>query len=290
MKYRRLCTWLAMAFLLPGCWIQEAPEETTRALSLVADHLTAEDSAIINQFSFDHRVKVAIRILSPEEIIATIKAKRYNADMDLILTDNQELRDQLYTLGAFRTIRDQQLFSKINRQFNNKHHYWLTLSHDPLVVAAPLDTAGNCSTIDFRSWHRIDSLSPVVKVRPPFGDYAALLANSRQLTWLRIDAPSKRPSDERIYRLSDLVTLENTIDSTYNKRMNACRNYIVDNQRYITRAYTVSLYVHGRNRAIAEKFIRIYAAKAYSVASGRNQLPANTGIQASWYIRSLGIH
>ena len=279
------------ALFLTGCWVQEAPVEKKKALFIVADYLTKEDSAVINRFSSDRHIAVTITILSAEEIVRRVQAKRYNAEMDILLTENESLRQQLYDLGAFRPVGNQELFSKLDRQFNNKHHYWLPVSHDPLIVTSPKDTSDNCPEIDFTAWHRLDSLLPVIRIKQHMADYTALLQNSHHLGWL--SAANKKATTsatgERIYPLSEFVALENAQDSTYNKRQHACRSFLVDNKRFITRTNTVSIYAHGRNHAAAEKFVHVFMANAYTIANGRNQLPVNKRVQANWYIRSLSI-
>jgi len=277
------------ALFLAGCRIQEAPEEKKKSLFIVADYLTKDDSTVINQFSFDHHVAVTITILTPEKIVQRFKQERYNAEMDIILTENDELREQLYSLGAFRAISNPGLFSRLDRQFSNKHHYWLPISHDPLLVAFPKDSSDNCHDIDFTTWHRSDSLYPVIKVTKHLTEYNSLLASSHNLGWLDLNKKNKTAAGERIYSLSEFVALENSTDSTYNKRLNLCRSFLADNKRFITRINTISIYAHGRNRATAEKFIRVFIANSYTIANGRNQLPADKRIQANWYIRSLSI-
>ena len=279
-----------IGIFLSGCWVQEAPQEKKKSLFIVADYLTKDDSTVINQFSFDHHVAVTIKIMTPEAIVQRIKSERYNAEIDIILTQNHELRNELYSLGSLKPISNPALFSQLDRQFNNKHHFWLPVSHDPLILANPKDSSGVCRITDFSTWHKSDSAFPALKIKKNSGDYSMLLKNSHHLSWINnTKANRKMAVNESVYSLSEFVALENSRDSTYNKRANGCRSYLVDNKRYITLVNTVSIYTYGRNQATAQKFIRVFAANAYTIASGRNQLPASKAVQPSWYIRSLAI-
>lgn len=283
------CFVLIGAFV-SGCWIQEAPVQKQKALCVAADFLTKEDSAVINRFALNYKVKVSISVLTPEAIIERCRYERYNAGIDVIITANKALRKQLQLLDAFKPVKDPVLFGKLDRQFNNKHHHWLPVSHDPLIVTAPKDTSSNCPVLNFSRWHRRDSLHPVVKIsRPLLPEYSTLIATSRRLKWLNLARPPVSLSNERIYALSEFAQLEKTKDTSYNKAADGCRSYIIDNKRFITRTTTVSVYAHGRNHATAQEFVNVFFGNAYTVASGRNQLPVNKRIKPSWHIRSLSI-
>lgn len=274
--------------LLASCTTEEARVPEQKYLFIISDRLTKEDSLIINQFSFDRHVHIEKKVLSPKEILHLIRSNRFNPDIDILLTEDDMLREQLENLKAFRSIRDQALYGSIDRQFNNQHHLWIAVSHDPLIVTCSRDTSGNCADIPFRSWHRNDSLKPAFFPRGYSVAYQHLLKDNTHLKRLLLTTGGER-SEEQVYPLSVFVEIQNSRDSLFNVRKTACRHYLIDHQRFVSRKNTASVYRYGRNPATAEQFIRYYLGNDYQIASGRNQLPTRKNVPANWYIRTLNI-
>lgn len=274
---------------LSGCWLDEAPAPQHKSLSIVADFLSGEDSLVIDQFAGKYHVDVKLEILQPQAILQRIRSDRYNADVDILITEDASLRRDLQELNALKAIRNTDLFSRLERQFNNQHHHWIPVSHDPLIVTRAKDTSSNCPDIDFRSWHRNDSLQPALLVTKNRAAYLAMLQESPHLNWINPRSGSRKISQEQVYALSEFVEIENRTDSLYHANAHRCRYYVVDNQRYISRMNTASVYRYGRNSAIAEHFLAFFTANSYSIANGRNQLPTRKNGTANWYIRSLSI-
>lgn len=271
-----------------GCWLDEAPAPKQKSLHIVADFLSKEDSLVIDQFAGKYHVDVHLSLLQPQAILDRITADRYNADIDVLITEDAFLRKELQERNALKAIRNIALFSELERPFSNRHHQWIPVSHDPLIVTRSKDTSGNCGAIDFRSWHRNDSLQPAFLVQHHRDAYLALLQASPRLNPLQPRA-SRKTSAEQIYALSEFITLENKADSLYRAQANRCRYFLIDNQRYVSRMNTASIYRYGRSGAIAEQFLAFFTAHSYSVANGRNQLPTRKNVTANWYIRSLSI-
>jgi hypothetical protein len=269
-----------------GCWLDEAAEPQQKSLTIVADRLSHEDSTLIEQFGKKYHVSVQLEVLKADVILKRIRTDRYNANIDVLITEDQSLRRQLQELNAFKAIRNTAPFGQLERQFNNQHHYWIPVSHDPLIVTRAKDTTG-CSPIDFRKWHKNDSLKPVFLVTRQRDNYLSLMGASTNLGKLR--SASRKQGGEHIYTLSEFVELENSSDSMYHSNSNACRFFLIDNQRYVSSVNTVSIYRHGRNIAGAEQFLAFFVGHSYSVANGRNQLPTRKNVTANWFIRSLSI-
>ena len=281
---------LLIPIVLTGCWLDEAEAPRKKALFVVADRLTGEDSLIIRDFAKSKKVDVTIAVLRPEAILSRIRAKRYNADIDILLTEDEALRTELQELKVLKPIRNEGLFSSLERQFNNQHHEWVPVSHDPLVLSTHRDSSSSCPDIDFRNWHRKDSLIPNIGVRRHREAYKELLSHTSHLKWMSTGTTTRKVSTEQVYTLSELVDMENEADSVYRSHMNLCRFYLIDRQRYISRITTASIYRHGRNSAEAESFLAYFTGRSYSVANGRNQLPTRKNVLPNWYIRSLSIH
>lgn len=290
MTLKRIFLLLIIPSVLTGCWLDEAEAPRKKSLHVVADRLSEEDSLIIRDFGKAKKVEVTIEVLSPEAILSRIRSRRHNADIDVLLTEDASLRTQLQDLRVLKEIRNEKLFSLLERQFNNQHRQWIPVAHDPLVLSAYRDTSRNCPDIDFRSWHRKDSLIPRNLVQHHREAYRELLSKTSHLSWLAAETGTRKAGTEEIHTLSELVEMENAADSVYRSHMNRCRFYLVDRQRYISRITTASIYRHGRNSAEAESFLVFFTGRSYSVANGRNQLPTRKNVFPNWYIRSLSIH
>ena len=287
----RLLLFGCLISVLTSCWVQEAPESKNNELSVVADQLTLEDSLLIQRFTKKYKVKVRFERLSPEAILQRIRTQKYNADIDIILTEDEVLREELMQMKKLRPLKDAYLFGKLDRQFNNRHHLWLPLTHDPLILCRPKDSLQSCPAIDFSTWHKKDSTFPKLMLRT--GDksknYRSKLAKSRY-KWIVSPPKHSSFSNEKVYCLSDYVQrIYLTDDSIHVSSDAECRYYLAQKKRTFSSVCTLSIFRYGRNSAVAERFISFCAANAYQIAGGRNQLPVNRHIGANWYIRSLSV-
>lgn len=276
--------------LLAGCWVQEAPESKDNELSIVADNLTGEDSLMIARFAKKYKVTVRFERLSPEAILQRIRSQKYNADIDIIFTEDDELRRELKQMNKLRVFTDTHLFEKLDRQFNNRHHLWLPVTHDPLILRRSKDTLQSCPAVDFGTWHKNDSAYPKL-ILPSGGKsqtYRTKLASSRY-KWLSTPPKYSAFSTEKVYSLSDYVERCYFSKDSAISRRNDCLYYLAQKKRTFSTFSSLSIFRYGRNSAVAERFIAYCAANAYHLASGRNQLPVNRKVPANWYIRSLSI-
>jgi hypothetical protein len=272
--------------LLAGCRIQEAPKSAAREVTIVSDYLTKDDSVLIRSFGKDEKIRTKIVILTPDSIRALVGRNIYNTGIDVLLTQEKSLRDFFYSKAAFAKIDNPRLFQQVERQFDNTHNFWIGLSHDPLVIAAPKDTLRQCPDIDPAGRHRKDSLGIPVKVKSGRQEYMDLLSRSSKLQFLT-KKPAKGYGKEIVMPFSELVELENSADSAYNHNIRPCFSWLAENKRYFTRVTTVSLVRYSRNAAAAKKLVNYLFANSWSVANGRNQLPTVKRYKPNWYIESL---
>lgn len=275
-----------LGVIFSGCWIDEVPAPKKKSLCIVADHLSKEDSLVINQFGYNYKVSIRKEVLKPEAILQRVRSQKYNAEIDILIIENSALRKELSNLNAFKTIRSTELFGQLERQFNNTHHRWIPICHDPLIVCKPKDSLQNCGPLDLKK----TTLLPKLVLRPKHEEYHDVLSGTK-FNWLNNPTGfNPQFGNERIYALSDFV--ERTFyanDSTSGVIPDECRYYLIDKKRTVSRICTLSMYRYGRNSAVAESFISFYMANSYSIANGRNQLPVKKHVTANWYIRSLSI-
>ncbi|ASS50124.1 MAG: hypothetical protein A3D31_11180 [Candidatus Fluviicola riflensis] len=275
---------LGVAFT--GCWIDEVQPSQKKSLCIVADHLSKEDSLIINQFGYNYKVSIRKEVLKPEAILQRVRSEKYNAEIDILIIESAELRKELSNLSAFKSIRSSEIFGQLERQFNNTHHQWIPVCHDPLIVCKSKDSLQNCGPLNLQK----TDLLPKLIIRSKHEEYRDLLSGTK-FNWLNATpGATQQFGKERIYALSDFV--DRTFyanDSTAGIIPNECRYYLIDKKRTVSRMCTLSLYRYGRNSAVASNFLSFYMANSYSVANGRNQLPVKKHVTPNWYIRSLSI-
>ncbi|HLP56831.1 MAG TPA: hypothetical protein VK151_17460 [Fluviicola sp.] len=269
-----------------GCWIDEVQPTKKKSLCIVADHLSKEDSLVINQFGHNYKVSIKKEVLKPEAILQRIRSEKYNAEIDILIIENAALRKELSNLNALKSIQSPELFSRLERQFNNTHHRWIPVCHDPLIVCKPKDSLQNCGPLNLKK----TALHPKLILREKHEEYRDLLAGTNY-NWLNAETgPATQYGNERLFALSDFVDrIFFADDSTAGIIPNECRYYLIDKKRTISRTCTLSLYRYGRNGAVAANFLSFYMANSYSVANGRNQLPVKKHVTPNWYIRSLSI-
>ncbi|MES2556287.1 MAG: hypothetical protein V4604_09060 [Bacteroidota bacterium] len=275
---------LGVAF--SGCWIDEVQPSQKKSLCIVADHLSKEDSLVINQFGYNYKVSIRKEVLKPEVILQRVRSEKYNAEIDILIIESAELRKELSNLNAFKNIRSTELFGQLERQFNNTHHKWIPVCHDPLIVCKPKDSLQNCGPLDLKK----STLFPKLILRTKHTEYHDLLSGTK-FNWLNAETGANTQfGKERIYALSDFVNRTfYADDSTAGIIPNECRYYLIDKKRNVSRMCTLSMYRYGRNSAVAENFLSFYMANSYSIANGRNQLPVKKHVTPNWYIRSLSI-
>jgi hypothetical protein len=269
-----------------GCWIDEVQTPTKKSLCIVADHLSKEDSLVINQFGYNFKVSIRKEVLKPDAILQRVRSQKYNAEIDILIIESASLRKELSNMNAYKSIRSTKLFGQLERQFNNTHHRWIPVCHDPLIVCIPKDSLRNCGPLDLKK----TALLPKLVLRPKHEEYRDLLSGTK-FNWLNAPTgPTTQFGKERIFALSDFV--ERTFyatDSTAGIIPDECRHYLIEKKRTISRMCTLSIYRYGRNNAVAESFLSFYIANSYSIANGRNQLPVKKHVTPNWYIRSLPI-
>lgn len=274
---------------LSSCLVEEAPIAKEQQLVVFSDKLTLQDSIFIKHYSKKHKIKVIFHQLNPAFIREQLLEHRFDVDVDILLLSNQAFRNELLEQKLLRKINYNQAFTDLNRQFNNTHHFWLPLAHNPLVVAMPKDSAANCRTIYFESWHKKDSLKPQFKLGQMEQDYIIELNKSRRFQSFSKTMNKGRLSNEQISPLSSLVKLSIRKDSNFRQSNITCKTYLKDRKRYITIYNSASIYRYGRNPIEAERFIIALSKYAAIFASNRNQIPCNKKTQQSPKIAELNI-
>lgn len=278
-----------LLFLLSGCLVEQAPVAKDRQLVVFADKLTAQDSLFLNQYAKKHHVDLSYHQLNADYIKNKIIHNKFDIDVDILILSNQQIREELNALKLLKTITNESLFTDLNRQFNNTHHFWLPLSHNPLVVAMQKDSSNMCRTIYFEEWHKKDSLKPQFLLSPWEKMYLTELEKSKRYDRFTKQLNKSKLADERVYPLSKLVQLENNKDTNYRKGKNSCKTFLIDHKKYITVFSSVSIYRYGRNYTESNRFISAITKYAAIFASSRDQLPCFNQVTKSSKIKGLGV-
>ncbi|MCC6700559.1 MAG: hypothetical protein IT221_03495 [Fluviicola sp.] len=275
--------------ILSSCLVEQAPVAKDHQLIVFSDKLTAQDSIFLKQYAKQHKIDLTFHQLNADFIKQQILQHRYDIDVDVLWLSDQALRDELQQQQLLRSITNDQLFTDLNRQFNNTHHCWLPLAHNPLVLAMPKDSSNWCRTIYFEAWHKKDSLKPQFKLGQWESLYLKELQKSKRFEKISRTSNKNKLANERVYPLSYLVKLEEKKDSSYQRSMNACKTYLLDRKRYITIFSSASIYRYGRNPAEAERFMSALSNYSSIFASSRDQLPCSRKTRQSPKIGNLQI-
>lgn len=272
---------------LSSCWIQNAPEDTTEEVSVVSDYFTKADSVLIKKFARQQKVTVHYSILSSKKLLERITKQRYNANIDVILTHDPKLREELHLVKAMEVLTPPSWYDRLDKQFAKKYLEWLPLSHNPLLVTYPSDTSDRCIPIDFAKWHKgKDTIPPMIRLLNDKDEYQGQLNASERLKWLHVDKSAGYWSLERVYSLSGFLTKLNKPDSTFNRQMHSCRAYLrIENDQFVTRIFTAGIYKDGQNKDVAHRFLTYYTNYMYQLASSRNELPTRVDLPVNGVIR-----
>lgn len=297
MKFRmcRLCVFLfvpmTISLVMNSCVIPEAKPSKANELTIISDRLTHQDTLLIERFEKKRHVAVTIIIETKTDIINRFKQHIYNVNCDILITENEHIRNALRKMGGLATIDNQRLFDAIGRQFNNSHHLWIPLSQNPLLIVAPRDTSNQCERIYLNRWLRnqkdtlLPDMNPVLKHKA----LKNVLAKSDQFGWL-VRTKKKYPRNmEKVYVLSDVVDICVKKDSTAGRMKRKCMTYLVDKKRTLATYTTISLVNYSRNLTPAQAFVAFFNANSYWVASGRHQIPTKNRVKPNPIIRKLDI-
>ncbi len=272
--------------LIFSCSIPEAPK-SKRILHVTADYLSSVDSSILIEFSKNKQIELILRVLTPNRIALAIAENKFNPDIDILLLQNDSLRQSLFEKGLFKKIKNKTLFYTIERQFNNTHHLWLPLTHNPLVVCVQKDSSEYCERKDLRSLIREhDTVPPRLFLGRFRSEILNTLAVSNTYSWMNTSKKRSAENPFSVYLLTELVE-QNTKKESINQK--SCNYYLVDKKRYFSIYQSASVYKYGRNTVLSELLLAHLKNQHSKIAWGRNQLSTFKNQNVGYNVLSLNI-
>ena len=139
-KILRTYLLLGVAVFFTSCSIEMAKPEKKQTLVIASDFLHEEDTLIFKQFVQKHKIRVVIRHLSPEELIAKLKDARFNSGIDVVLAQNAYTALRLNNLGMLHDFeKTPEASTNTNRYISYKHNF-IGIGLDPFVFNYPVDS------------------------------------------------------------------------------------------------------------------------------------------------------
>lgn len=283
MNWKIYILFAGLFFTLSAC-LDEAKPSVHEKIIFYTDTYCPADSAIINEFEQSRHISVQVVYQPQEEIAKLIQKNKFNTGIDVLLLASDSLRENLYNQGLFSQLKEHIYFRNIDRQFNNNHHFWIPLCHNPLVLTCKKDSSAVCVPLNWNKMNK-DSVRPGIEVKSNVNSYLMKLAKTDKFAKIT-KANLKSVSGYRIYTLDQLAKLSE-VNVHFNQ--NNCFYYLVEKQRFMTNFTSISLYKYSRNKTAAQQFIEFYSLYQYQVASNRNQLSTFKTIQPNFLIRTLEI-
>lgn len=283
MNWKIYILFAGLFFTLSAC-LDEAKPSVHEKIIFYTDTYCPADSAIINEFEQSRHISVQVVYQPQEEIAKLIQKNKFNTGIDVLLLASDSLRENLYNQGLFSQLKEHIYFRNIDRQFNNNHHFWIPLCHNPLVLTCKKDSSTVCAPLNWNKMNK-DSVRPGIEVKSNVNSYLMKLAKTDKFAKIT-KANLKSVSGYRIYTLDQLAKLS---EVNFHFNQNNCFYYLVEKQRFMTNFTSISLYKYSRNKTAAQQFIEFYSLYQYQVASNRNQLSTFKTIQPNFLIRTLEI-
>lgn len=281
----KICILFSGFFLaLNSCVLDEAKPSVHEKIIVYTDTYCPADSLIIREFEQSKHISVQVVYQTQEEIAKSIQKNKFNTGIDVLLLSSDSLREDLYNQSLFSQLKGHTYFRNMDRQFNNNHHLWVPLCHNPLILTTKKDSSSTCLPLNWSKFNK-DSIRPKIEVKSNLNAYLMKLAKTEK--FVRITKKNHTPiSKYGIYTLDQLAKLSEK-DIHFNQ--DNCFYYLVEKQRFMTNFTSVSLYKYSRNKVASEQFIEFYSRFQYQIASNRNQLSTFKTIQPNFLIRTLEI-
>lgn len=283
MNWKIYSLFAGLCFTLSAC-LDEAKPSAHEKIIFYTDTYCPADSAIINEFEQSRHISVQVVYQPQEEIAKLVRKDKFNTGIDVLLLASDSLREALYNQGLFSQLKGHLYFRNMDRQFNNNHHFWIPLCHNPLVLVTKKDSSAACIPLNWNKLNK-DSVHPGIEFKSNIHSYLMKLSKTDKFS--RFTKKNLRAvSPYRIYTLDQLAKMSE-VDFHFNQ--NNCFYYLVEKQRFMTNFTSISLYKYGRNKTAAQQFIEFYSLYQYQIASNRNQLSTFKTIQPNFLIRTLEI-
>jgi len=270
---------------LNSCVLDEAKPAVHEKIILFTDVYCPADSLFIKEFEESKKISVQVVYQPQEEIARLVQKNKFNTGIDVLLLSSDSLRENLYNQSLFSQLRERDLFRNMDRQFNNNHHFWVPVCHDPLILVTEKDSSASCGNMNWSKFIR-DSIHPKIAIGSNVNSYLEKLKKTTKFADL---AGGKAPINGKysIYTLSQIAALSER-NAQYDQ--SRCFYYLVENQRFMTNFTSVSMYRYSRNKVAAQQFVEFYCRYQHQVAAKRNQLSTFKTIQPNFLIRTLEIH
>lgn len=135
-------SWISALFLfgLVSCSIETAQPAKSQALVIASDFLDAKDTSIFSDFVRKNDVRIEIRHLSPDEIIAEVQEKGYNSGIDLIFSQNMQTPIKLNRSGVLQDLVEAESEIKEQNKYISYKHNFVGIGLDPFVFKYTIDS------------------------------------------------------------------------------------------------------------------------------------------------------
>lgn len=168
-----MCALLGSGAIFTSCSVEMAKPEKKQSLVIASDFLNEEDTILFKQFVQKHKIRVIIRHLSPADLIAKLKASRFNSGIDLVLAQNSYTALRLNNLGMLHDLQKTVDVSPNANPYISYKHNFIGIGLDPFVFNYPVDSIRTATRYhDLRTkpsyhllsdWDVLSFLSPIRK-------------------------------------------------------------------------------------------------------------------------------
>lgn len=118
--------------MLASCNTPEAPTRNFKRLTIASDFLTPADTIAFSGFKKSHHIRIIIKNMSYDSILAHFQNRGYNTEFDMVFMSNLYDLDQLSKSNVLHRINDRDLVE--NPTFFSWDKQWMILGIDPYVI------------------------------------------------------------------------------------------------------------------------------------------------------------
>ncbi len=268
-------------FSLNACLVSEAPKVISKNLHVYFDCYKKEDKKWIRSFEKRNKVKVIIHLTNLRELKTELKHRPFDGKIDVLFTQSDSSKSLIRSLKNYSTCLQNSDFDNLPKQFNNSHHRWLPLCHNPLVLSINKDTNSTCVHLNFSNWaKKNDSLIPQFNSSNLSLEHLNSLKKSVAFSYF-LKRGFKISPKQKVELLSEVVAARNRKECFY---------FLVDKRKYLTQTVWLFCPKYSRNQSLARKFVSYALSRIETFSSNRNQLPTFKKVPVSIKISKLNFN
>jgi len=252
-QMRAIFLFIFFGFLVGSCSIPEVKEAKLNSIIIASDFLSSKDSLVFKNFEKRNKIKVYIKHLDSDSIIAHIKQYGYNATFDAVLLKSSYSLNRLSNLGFLNDLPQQ--FSIKPVAIRSPKNNWISIGFDPYVIDFGDSLVENVSYNELTHSKR---WKPQLSEDESMAFYAGVLHKFGRKQMAKSKSWLLKLKQHEVSVANDSLKLSNFSLNRFSKSKEVGNNYLFPNQEnggVFYDAIGIGIIAHSRKYSEAERLI-----------------------------------